>query len=765
MKWIYPEPVEAQPELETYLSGHPLVTNTLIRRGINTPDQARSFLHPEHYQPAPSTDLPDLDKAVDRVLRAVSRQETVGIWGDFDVDGQTSTAILFSAFQKLELKTYYYIPLRETESHGINIPGLQRFLEHNLDLLITCDTGVTEFDAVEFAVSQGVDVIITDHHELPPRLPEALAIINPNRLAEQHPLYTLPGAGVAYKLIEQIYARLGNDPTPYLDLVALAVVADVALQKDDTRYLLQKGLEQLRSDQRPGLSALYEQIKLDPQKITAQDIGFQIGPRLNALGRLDDANPGVEILTTADPIRAKLLALRLESLNKRRRQLTDEIFQSALDKLTNHPELLNDYSALILSDPGWHPGVIGIVASRLVERFQKPTFLFVEEGDQARGSARSLEGISIIDAVAEQSPILNTFGGHQMAAGMHLPTKNIPELRRQLSSSIQAQIADLEFEPALVLDGQLSLHELSLDLVDEISRLAPFGPGNPPLTLWCSNLTLAKAVAIGRDRSHRKLTVEDKDSNQQEVLWWNSSDLPLPAGRFDLAFTISDSTFRGERQLQLTLTDFRELEDPSSLSPDAPPRTKFIDLRKSPRPDAALEDIIAEHKDLFIWAEGYPPPLPQGFGRKSFQPSPNLIVWTIPPSHLLLKRAVEEVNPSTVFLFAQQPPLTKIESFIKILVGVIKPSLTPNRNSTLDLERLAEATAQSESTIRKGLVYLENRGFLKILNFTDSHAAVLPGDNTAAASLEDSKHRLITNFNESKAYRLNYLSAPKDLLL
>lgn len=765
MKWILPKQVEINPELKQYLSGHPLIAKTLVRRGVTTPDQARSFIYPEHYQPAPSSDLPDLDKAADRLLQAASRQETIGIWGDFDVDGQTSTAILFSALQNLSLKPHYYIPLRETESHGINLPGLQQFLENNLDLLITCDTGIAEFEAVDLAADQGVDVIITDHHELPPRLPEALAVINPHRLPEQHQLYSLPGAGVVYKLIEQVYVQLGKNPQPYLDLVALAIVSDVALQKDDTRYLLQKGLHQLRANQRPGLSAIYEQINLDPQKITAQDIGFQIGPRLNALGRLADANPGVEFLTTTDPQRARILALRLESLNNRRRSLTDEIYQSALDKLTDHPGLLNDYSALVLSDPGWHPGIIGIVASRLVERFQKPTFLFVEEDDQARGSARSLKGISIIQAIAEQTSLLSSFGGHQMAAGMRLPIKKIPELRRKLSASIQTQISELKFEPAVVLDGQITLPELSLDLVDDISRLAPFGPGNPPLTLWCPNLNIVKSVTIGRDRSHRKLIVQDDYRTQQEVLWWNSSDLPLPEGRFDLAFSISDSTFRGKRQLQLTFSAYRELEDAPSRAAALPPRMKIIDWRNSPQPKAALEKILSEHDDVFIWAEGYPPPLPQGSGRRKFHPAANLIVWTIPPNRYLFKRAVEEVNPTTIYLFAKHPPATKIDDFLKTLAGLIKTDLGKDQPSSLELDRLGEATAQSVTTIRKGLIYLENRGFIKNLSLSQSQAFLLPGDNTASKTLEESKHRLISNFNESQAYRLNFLSVPKDHIL
>ncbi len=348
LTWIDPTKITVPENLREAIGGHPLAAETLVRRGISDPDEARAFLDPEHYTPAPASELHDIDKATMRIKRAIDKMETILVWGDFDVDGQTSTTLLVEALNEMGAKVEYHIPLRAAEGHGIQVDVLEQIIieKPTITVLLTCDTGIAAQEAVELANARGLDVIITDHHDLPEELPPAYAIVDPKLLPGEHPLATLPGVGGVYKLIEALLdgrretrergsrTVVGHlSPEKYLDLVALGIVADVAEQRGDTRYLLQRGLKALRNTQRLGLQTLMELAKIIPEQLDEGHIGFGIGPRLNALGRLSDATPIVEFLTTGDASRARILATRLEGLNERRKLLTEQITQAALAQI------------------------------------------------------------------------------------------------------------------------------------------------------------------------------------------------------------------------------------------------------------------------------------------------------------------------------------------------------------------------------------------------------------------------------------------------
>ncbi|MEO0564195.1 MAG: DHH family phosphoesterase, partial [Chloroflexota bacterium] len=286
-RWQHPTPVTVPPDLETEIGGHPLILETLVRRGFTTPDAAREFMFWSHHTPASPFDLPDMDRAVQRLKRAIANKEQILVWGDFDVDGQTSTALLVSALRDLGAVVTSYIPSRLKEGHGITVASLKRQLDGGAQLLLTCDTGVDEHEAITYANSHGVDVVVTDHHKLPNALPDAYAIVNPRRTPPDHPLRHLPGVGVAYKLIEALTPP-EDEPTHLLDLVALGIVADVAPQIGDTRYLLQRGLAALSGTKRVGLKVMMELAEVNPVDVNEDDIGFRLAPRLNAIGRLDD---------------------------------------------------------------------------------------------------------------------------------------------------------------------------------------------------------------------------------------------------------------------------------------------------------------------------------------------------------------------------------------------------------------------------------------------------------------------------------------------
>ncbi len=762
MLWKEPKPITLPQSLQDAVGGHPLVAQTLVRRGIATTRAAVAFLDPDLYTPSPPGELPGLVEAANRLEQALRDGERILVWGDFDVDGQTSTSLLVSALTGLGAgvggDVRYYIPLRATESHGITIPKLKELLSEgeDVDVLLTCDTGIDECDAVDYANSQGVSVIITDHHDLPPQLPNAAAILNGNLLPQSHPLADLPGVGVAYKLVEELYKRDGRSADEFLDLVALGVVADVVPQTGDNRYLIQRGLPILQNTSRLGLKMLYANAKLNPQEINAGHIGFVIGPRLNALGRLGDANPSVEFLTTANPSRAKILATQLEGLNRKRQNLTEEIFQSAQKQIEAHPELVEDYAALVLLDPAWHPGVIGIVASRLVERYHKPTILLTQAGDRARGSARSVKAVPISEAIAAQAHLLDSFGGHPMAAGVSLALERVAEFRRSLSQTIAGWVGTAPPEPTLQIDGYLPFSALTLNLIADLERLAPFGAGNPSLTLATRDVEIVHEAVIGRDRTHRKLFLQDAEGTHQEVLWWKSADLPLPEGKFDLAYSVQSSTFRGQKQVQVTWKDVRAKErakvkvEPKQTGPEV------VDLRETAHPLEELATLRERHPRLFVWAEGRENA--PGRGRSQAGPSPALAIWTTPPGRAELEAVLEKVEPEKVYVFAQSPSTNTVEDFLKILAGLVKHTLNA-KGGEAELAALAEAVGQRVAVVRSGLEWLEGQGHVQIRSRSEAcyhlkaGIGVKTGDHAQRAAILQEK------FEETLAYREHFWRA------
>ena len=593
--WLERKGIQIPDELTAVVGGHRLVAQALVQRGVQDISAAKAFLDPAYYVPTDPEQLPGLAEAVDLLQGAIQRGETICVWGDFDVDGQTATTLLVSALEGLGAGVIYHIPVRARESHGVGVPALKLILEGALgkkpSVLLTCDTGISAHDAVAYAQHNGMTVIITDHHDLPPSLPEADAIINPKLLPAGHPLGSLPGVGVAYKLMEAMYASAGRpaEIESQLDLAALGIVADLAVLAGDTRNLLQHGLERLRKAGRPGLRAMLELVELDASRLTEEHIGFILAPRLNAIGRLSDANPIVEFLTTPDMGRARILSLELEGLNARRKLLTDQVYQAALAQLERDPAL-SESAALVLAHPEWPAGVLGIVASRLVERTHKPVVLLsCPPGESARGSARSVEGVDITAAIREQRELLHSFGGHPMAAGLSIEPQRIPEFRSALSRSVADLMGAMPPHPLLYIDGYLELSELSLELVRDLERLAPFGPGNPALILASRRLRAASTALVGREGDHLLVTVADEAGGTRRVIWWGGGGEAVPEGLFDLAYSVRSSSYRGQAEIQIEWVDAQAVEEPMAEISTWQPPEEIIDFRKEVNPLAELE--------------------------------------------------------------------------------------------------------------------------------------------------------------------------------
>lgn len=695
-RWLDPHPAQIPPSLAA-LGLHPLVAQTLTKRGIQTPDEAEAFLHPER---SPSTPFPGLETAVKRIRRAVEHNEKVCIWGDFDVDGQTSTALLVQTLTMLGAKVSHYIPVRGRESHGVHIPSLMPILDTGVTLLITCDTGITAHEAVEFANSRGVDVIVTDHHDPAETLPPAMAVINPKLLEAGHPLENLAGVGVAYKLAEALLPDLAPS---LLDLAALGLIADVALLKGETRSIAKQGIERLRSTGRPGLRAIAEYSSTQMETLTEESIGFVFAPRLNALGRLSDANSAVEFLLTQDPARVRVLANQLEGLNSQRRLLTSQVYEAAEAQLRLTPERLTE-PILILSHPNWPGGVIGIVANKLAGRYHKPVILFnVSEDNILRGSARSIEGLHITEAIASQSHLLRNFGGHPMAAGLSLDLSNLEEFRHGMGKAVEEQIgASVREEPSLQIDAWLGLNQIDMELAYALETLAPFGPGNPQLVLAARDVILKSISPIGRTKEHLRLNIEDDQGNKQSVLWWGGTgeDRPETGSRLDIAFNIRANSYRGQKQYALQFQGFRVVEDPSLEIHTRQPNLRIEDLR--------LQTFhMDRHAGAMIWAEGAD--AAKGKSRYDLEPSDTLVILTIPPSLRELRQALEAVSSKVVQVYGSLPAEEKPEEFLNRLAGLCKYALNHYQGQA-SLKKLSAAMAARESAVQLGLEWLSAGG-------------------------------------------------------
>jgi single-stranded-DNA-specific exonuclease len=763
--WLEPINTPVPDAYFQAIGGNPMVSQVLYSRGMRDIAAAKGFLSPESYHPSAASEIPALDKAADILLSALSSKKTIGIWGDFDVDGQTSTTVLVSALRALGGNVVYHIPVRAEESHGIGLAPLQKFLERGVELILTCDTGVTAHAAIEFARDKGVNVIVTDHHDLPDVLPNANALVNPKMLPSDHPLSTLPGVGVAYKIVEELFHRWGMNELPYqyLDLVALGIVADLALLKGDTRFLLQSGLDALRHTQRAGLLAMLELTELNQANITEEHIAFMLAPRMNALGRLDDAKCMVELLTTKDMSRARILALELESMNAQRKLLSDQVYQAALAQLSKDPGLL-DSPVLVLSHPDWPAGVIGVVASHLVEQYHRPVILFSSPpGQDAHGSARSIEAINITAAIAANHRLIKRFGGHPMAAGLAIDPECIPEFRSAIARTVSEMGISIQAEKDLQIDGYLTLPELSMDLVKDFERLAPFGAGNPPLVFATPNLVLTGYAAVGRTGEHLQLTFEDELGHIQRAIWWQGAGNPLPETKFDLAYSVRASTYRSQIGVQIECIDYRVIETGSISLRGKKRSVEVVDLRQELQPLARLHELQS-NEQLVVWGEGDTELKSICLDRFSLHPAETLAIWTIPPGPNEIRFALDLVKPIKVYLFANNPEMDEPEVFLKRLVGLLKHRIRTSAGIA-SINSLAVATVQRTQTIKTGMEWLDAFGHISLISIETDEVKFEAGIRKKKGDTTTRSTHLNSLLAESAAFRRYYMSANKDRLI
>lgn len=509
-RWIVRQVDEEKVnQLVKELNITPLVASLLINRGLDDVASARFFLFEESEFHDPFL-LNGMDLVVDRIRQAIDSNEPIAIFGDYDADGVTSTAVLLLALRQLGANAQFYIPDRFTEGYGPNEPAFRKLVEEGVGLVITVDTGISAFHEANIAKELGMDLIITDHHEPGPTPPEAYAIIHPNIPEKHYPFPELAGVGVAFKLA---HALLGELPAHLLDLVAIGTIADLVPLRGENRLIAKKGLEKLRATNRAGLRALFHQAGIRQMDINEETVGFGIAPRLNAVGRLYQADPAVHLLLTEDSAEAAQLAEEIEDMNKERQSLVNMMTEEAMAMATIQLEQ-NDDAVLVIARENWNAGVIGIVASRLVERFYRPVIILSKDSDTglAKGSARSIAGFDLFAQLSTCRDLLPHFGGHEMAAGMTLRIEDIDELHQRLNGLANQVLTKEDFVPITELDTIVPLEDIHLKTIEEMNQLAPYGVGNPKPKILIEQVQYDTKRKIGAEKNHLKMLLRQSDA-------------------------------------------------------------------------------------------------------------------------------------------------------------------------------------------------------------------------------------------------------------
>ncbi len=558
-------PAEIDNELVSRLSKEleisPVLTGILIRRGYTDSKKMHDFLYPDLASTNDPFLMKDMKAAVERLETAVRNKEKIFIHGDYDVDGLTSVALLEKVLGNLGLPVCHYIPNRLSEGYGVSQEGIRQAHEDGAQLLITVDCGIVAHEEIKYANSLGLDVIVTDHHESGPEIPEAVAVINPKQRGCPYPDKELAGIGVAFKLCQALYRCLGEDETylySMLDMVALGTIADVAPITGENRVFVARGLEVLQDSPNKALAALLRSSGLYGKDITANHVAFSIAPRINAVGRMGDSQKVVSFLTTEQPREAGNMAMILEQENKKRQRIDSVVLQEAKRKLENFdPE---EEWAIVLASEDWHQGVLGIVASRLVEQFRRPVVLIsLDESGTGRGSARSVSSFHLYDALTACRDLLIEYGGHQYAAGLKINKDNIEDFRLQLNRLARSTITPLSLEKELVIDAEVSMAEVNSGLCRELKRTAPNGTANPKPLLLLRGLSVDGSPRTVGD-GHLKVKFKSKHRTLDAIgfkLGDRAEELSTKSGLVDIVFTIGENTWQGTTVLQAKLKDLR----------------------------------------------------------------------------------------------------------------------------------------------------------------------------------------------------------------
>ncbi|TYP93883.1 exonuclease RecJ [Fodinibius salinus] len=562
-RWVYTEPEQEETvsTLQEELGVSQQIAKLLVLRGIDSYDKAKDFFRPDLSGIHDPFLMKDMDEGAKRLAEAIREGQRILVYGDYDVDGTTSTSILYIFLSRFGVDVDFYIPHRFKEGYGINEEGIQHAIDTNVDLIVSVDCGITAVEETERAKEHGIDVIICDHHNVADEIPDAVAVLDPKREDCNYPFEGLSGAGVAFKLVQATIDKLGLSESmgfELLDLVAISIASDIVPIHDENRILMSEGLRQINEQPRVGVQALLDVINMTPGTLDTSNIVFSIGPRINAAGRMGDASKAVRLLISETDSEATSRAHELESINVARRDKDSETLEEA-QAIIDEEYDMDDASSLVLHQPDWHLGVIGIVASRLVDSYSRPVVMLSTVDGKIKGSARSIEGFNIYEAFKECADLLEQFGGHEHAAGLTIKKENLDSFRRQMDDIAANRLTKDDFVPDLRIEGDLELADVNKGFWKLLSQFEPFGPSNLR-PVFASRDVEVVGVPTVVGKGHLKMKVSQEGAGTFDVIGFNMHEyLPVVRNsgdeKIDIAYSLEENHWNGRRSLQIRLRD------------------------------------------------------------------------------------------------------------------------------------------------------------------------------------------------------------------
>lgn len=563
MEWILlPDPpAERTSSLAEQLGISPVLARLLVQRGVDSFEKARDFFRPQLEQLHDPFLMKDMDLAVDRILQAIERKENILVYGDYDVDGTTAVSLLYSYLRGFHEQVGTYIPDRYTEGYGISYAGIDFASDNDVTLIIALDCGIKAIDKIAYARDKGIDFIICDHHRPGSEIPEAIAVLDPKREDCGYPYKELCGCGIGFKLIQALSSRKNlpeTDIHPYLDLVATAIAADIVPITGENRILAHFGLKVINESPRAGIRALVDNLKKKSLDIT--DVVFIIAPRINAAGRMEHGQFAVDLLTERNLDEALRIAADIDRYNSERKELDRSIAEEALEQISRNRE--TEAFTTVVYDEGWHKGVIGIVASRLIEKFHRPTLVFTKSGGKLAGSARSVRGFDVYNALQECQDLIVQFGGHKYAAGLTLEPENYPLFKKRFEEVVRKSISEEAMTPKLKVDCEIELSEITPKFYRVLKQFGPFGPGNmKPVFLSRGLRDNGYGKTVGQNGDHLKMSlISAKDLVTLDAIGFGLGekyDLIKEGQPLQAAFTVESNEWNGHSRLQLNVKDLK----------------------------------------------------------------------------------------------------------------------------------------------------------------------------------------------------------------
>jgi len=745
----------AVPEDLVNACGSRLVAEILFRRDISTPEEARAFLEPDCYTPTPFGDLPGIDRAVDILLAALDGGQKICVYGDYDVDGVTSTCLLVELIESLGGSVTYHVPDRFREGYGMHERVVRNLAQNGVSMLLTCDCGISNHREISLAKELGMKVVVTDHHMLPAELPPADAVVNPKLLPETHPAVDIPGVGVAYFLAGRLLERLGRkgEEEKYLDLVALGVVADVVPLLKENRYLLQRGINVLKKTGRPGLRALMEVSGVADGDLTEEEVAFQLAPRINSAGRISSAETAVKLILTGDSGEAEKLARKLDLINKERREITDKIYNEVVDIFKDSIE----QKPVVLYQPHWHQGVIGIAAGRLCEHFHVPAVLMClkDDGVTVAGSARSVSSINIYEKINKCSQFLDKFGGHAGAAGFSLSKANLTAFSMTLEKVLCEELAAAGTVRRIKADLTLSLKKVNTGVYREIRKLAPFGEQNPAPTFYCSEARVVHQRPTA-DEKHLRLILRENGVSVPAVWWWGGEK--KFNGEVELVYSIGVNRWQGEENVQLVV-DY--------ISEKAADETRTINRKEQ---IAELEiidrrgweergDTFPEYEHAVYFKEG--PGVKHDkriINRYQLREAETLVLLSIPPGIRVLRELIAANSPRRLVLAYSPKDIKSSAGFLNQLLGIVKYAVK-EKGGKVSLYQLSVLTGEMESTVVVALRYFQDIGLVELEFISRDEVLIKKGQVKEKSKRKTESYRLKSLIAESQAFRRYMVSS------